>query len=151
MPRMSPNKTDKAEKDLKNKEEAAEEALKKLDVFTAKCFWNKNLSERDIASRMNKAASSMTDLSSCDIVGYNDADKVIGLCNQIESRLKELDLSKSYVAQTQEWDGDLEALFLRSSHFATWFKDLDMQLQQAILMHMGSKLIEARVSRIIGD
>lgn len=140
---MSPTKTDKVEKEYKHKEDAAEEALKKLEVLTAKCFWNKNLTERDIASRMNKASTSVTDLSSLDTADYSGADNVNGLCNQLESRLKEVELSQSFVAQIQDWKGDLEASFLRSSSFTTWFKSLDVQLQQAILMHVGSKLIEA--------
>lgn len=143
IPRMSPSKTDKAEKELKIKEEAAEEALKKLDVLTAKCFWNKNLGERDVASRMNKASSAVTDLSSFDLDGGN------GLCTQLESRLREVELSKSFVAQIQEWKGDLEDSFLRSTNFATWFKNLDSQLQQTLLMHLGGKLIEARVARTV--
>ena len=73
---------------------------------------------------------------------FGEAD-VSGLMEQISKKLREVETSKSLVAQLQAWAGDLEADFLRSSSFSRFFKDLESPLQQTILMQLGSKLLEA--------
>ena len=130
------------EKESKAKEEA-EEALKKLDQVTAKCLWNKILNDREVGARMSKAASHVTELSELEVMG---STSVLALREQIETRLQAVELSKSLVHQIQIWSGELNAGFLLSTSFADWFVDLDEQLQQTILMQMGHKLIEVKLS-----
>ena len=132
-----------AEKESKAKEEAAEEALKKLDQVTAKCLWNKILNDREVGTRMSKAASHITELSELEVMG---SIGVSALREQIETRLQAVELSKSLVHQLQNWSGELNAGFLLSTSFADWFVDLDGQLQQTVLMQMGHKLIEVTLS-----
>jgi hypothetical protein len=131
------------EKESKAKEEAAEEALKKLDQVTTKSLWNKILNDREVGARMSKAASHVTELSELEVMG---STSVLALREQIETRLQAVELSKSLVHQIQNWSGELNAGFLLSTSFADWFVDLDGQLQQTILMQMGHKLIEVKLS-----
>jgi hypothetical protein len=130
------------EKESKAKEEA-EEALKKLDQVTSKCLWNKILNDREVGARMSKAASHVTELLELEVMGSTSA---LALREQIETRLQAVELSKSFVHQIQNWSGELNAGFLLSTSFADWFVDLDGQLQQTILMQMGHKLIEVKLS-----
>lgn len=92
---------------------------------------------------MSKAASHVTELSELEVMGSTSA---LALREQIETRLQAVELSKSLVHQIQIWSGELNAGFLLSTSFADWFVDLDGQLQQTILMQMGHKLIEVKLS-----
>ena len=92
---------------------------------------------------MSKAASHVTELLELEVMGSTSA---LALREQIETRLQAVELSKSFVHQIQNWSGELNAGFLLSTSFADWFVDLDGQLQQTILMQMGHKLIEVKLS-----
>lgn len=131
---------DKEEKDNQALKEASEEAIKKLEQLTPKGLWNKRLSEKETASRLNQAASLVSDLA---IAATSNAAGFSGLKHQLETTLTEVERSRSFVSQLQNWSGDLAETFLRSSSFVKWFGAIDSVLQQAILVNLGTKLIEA--------
>ena len=114
--------------------------LKKLEQINPKSLWSRTLTDREINVRLSKSASVLSELTRLETF---EGAEVGGQKNHLESKLREVEQSKSFISQLQSWDGTLESEFLLTSHFRVFFKELgDDTLQQAILMHMGSKLLE---------
>ena len=114
--------------------------LKKLEQINPKSLWSRTLTDREINVRLSKSASVLSELTRLEAF---EGAEVGGLKNNLEHKLREVEQSKSFMAQLQSWEGSLEADFLLTSQFRVFFNELgDDTLQQAILMHMGSKLLE---------
>jgi hypothetical protein len=144
-PCKSPRETKKVkekdfEKELKELSSECEETMQKLEQLHPKALWNRTLTDREIGSRMQKASSLFSRLSQMETLHSAD---VGGLKSQLEQQLRSIESNKALVGQLQSWGGDLQEEFLRSSAFTRLFSNLDNTMQQTILMHIGTKLLEA--------
>lgn len=133
----SPKAAEREEKELKALQDGAEEAVKKLEQLSPKCLWNKTLTEREVTARLSRASSLLVNLT------LVESEEVGGLKNQLQTKLEEVQQSKTLIAQLQSWSGDLEEILFRSSAFVKWFCSIDSTLQQTLLLHLGTKMIEA--------
>ena len=143
-PQRSPREKNSKDKDLQNSlkdlETECEEATQKLGQLHPKALWNRAVTDREIGSRMQKASSLLSRLSQMETLHSAD---VGGLKSHLEQQIRSVESNKTLVAQVQSWGGDHQDDFLRSSLFTRFFLNLDSTMQQTIVMHLGTKMLEA--------
>jgi hypothetical protein len=134
-PKGSPReKGSSNEKDIQAKKFEVDGILVKLEQINPKTLWNRTLTEKEIGVRLHKATTLLHELG--------QIEPLEGLKNELEQRVRSIESHKSMVSQLLSWTCNLEEPFLLSAAFVQFFKDLDNNLQQIVVIHIGTKLLE---------
>jgi hypothetical protein len=134
-PKGSPReKCSSNEKDIQARKFEVDGILVKLEQINPKTLWNRTLTEKEIGVRLHKATTLLHELG--------QIEPLEGLKNELEQRVRSIESHKSMVSQLLSWTCNLEEPFLLSAAFVQFFKDLDTNLQQIVVIHIGTKLLE---------
>jgi hypothetical protein len=139
-PKGSPREKDSVrEKEIKAEAEAI---LAKLEQINPKTLWNRTLTDKEMGSRLRQATALLSELGQKESLGSVTFG---GLKNDLEQRVRSIESHKSMVNQLWSWTCNLDEPFLLSAAFVRFFQELDQPMQQTVLMHMGTKLLEAEI------
>lgn len=142
-PRGSPkDKASFSEKEIQSKTEEVEATLAKLEQINPKTLWNRTLTEKEMGSRLKVATTLLSELGQIESL---ESVTFGGLKNRLEQQVRAVESHKSMVSQLLLWKCNLEEPFLLSTAFAQFFKELDQPTQQTVLIHIGNKLLEAKI------